>query len=292
MAFNGIFPAQAVQPASFGLLSVADVVTPGDEKWVQGFSAEFLSRPDKVQLLSALTGEVPNGIVYEPAEGTSTDTFQEVHPFFIEAINEVSGMGVRGKDPRLDVLSQLEATTQKAIERELWDGPVIKADDDDQPYLAKLPNGPTIIGAGAVSPKKALSLIEGSISNSPTGAGGVIHVTRDIGSILTLQGAIKPVDNEDGTQHLETVLGTKVVIGSGYTGSSPDGGVGDDTIKFLYATGPVTVVLGTSEVINEDMSQAFTPSNNDVEFRAIRPAAVYFDPSIYYAVQVSIPEAP
>lgn len=292
MAFNGIFPAQAVQPASFGLLSVADVIRPDDEKWVQGFSAEFLSRPDKVQLLSAISGEVPNGIVYEPAEGTSTDTFQEVHPFFIEAINEVSGMGVRGKDPRLDVLTQLESTTQKAIERELWDGPVIKADDDDQPYLAKTPNGPLVIGGGAVAPKKALSLIEGSISNSPTGAGGVIHVTRDIGSILTLQGAIKPVDNEDGTQHLETVLGTKVVIGSGYTGSSPDGGVGDDLIKFMYATGPVTVVLGESEVINEDMNRAFTPSNNDVEFRAIRPAAVYFDPSIYYAVQVSIPEAP
>lgn len=292
MAFQGIFPAQPVKAASFGLLSVADVVTPEDEKWVRGFAAEFLSRPDKVQLLSALSGEVPNGVIYEPSDGTSTDTHQDVRPFFIEAINEVSGMGVRGKDPRASVLAQLEATTQKAIERELWDGPVIIADNDDQPFLAKGTNGPKLIGSGAVAPKKALSLIEGAIADSPTGGGGVIHVTRDLGSILSLQGAIKPVDNEDGTQHLETVLGTKVVIGSGYTGSSPDGALGSDTIKFIYATGPVTVILGESEVVNEDMNRAFTPSNNDVELRAIRPAAVYFDPSIYYTVQVTIPEAP
>lgn len=291
---NGIETAAPLVPAAFGILSVADVRrTSSDEDWVRGFSAEFNSRPQLIRILTRATGEVEDGTVYDANEHQSAQ-FEVIDTFFIELVYKGSLLGSNINEQRAKAQSQLEAATGKAVEYEFWTGAAIKADGIDQSFLTvEGDKAATVLGSGGVSPKKALSLIEGAIANSPTGAGGVIHVTRDLGSILTLQGAIKPVDNPDGTQHLETVLGTKVVIGSGYTGDGPgDSNEASDTTKWMYATGPVSVLLGDAEVVNEDASRSVNTSVNDVNLAALRPASVYFDPSIFYAVQITIPDAP
>lgn len=291
---NGIETAAPLVPASFGILSVADVRrTSSYDDWVRGFSAQFNSRPQLIRLLTNSTGAVEDGVVYDANEHQSAQ-FELVDPFYIELTYKGSLLGSNIADQVVKAQEQLDAASGKAVEYEFWTGAAIKADNAEQSYLTVDGDlAATVLGTGGVSPKKALSLIEGAIANSPTGAGGVIHVTRDLGSILTLQGAIKPVDNPDGTQHLETVLGTKVVIGSGYTGDGPgDSNDATDSTKWMFATGPVTVFLGDAEVVNEDVSRSVNTSVNDINLAALRPASVYFDPSIFYAVQITIPDAP
>jgi hypothetical protein len=295
---NGIEPAAPLVPAPFGLLSTADVtVTAGNATWIRGFAAQYNSRPQLVRILTRAEGIADNGTVYEAASDADLRQSDNIDPFFIEIISKSSGMGYNDTEKRAQLVEQLETVTGKAVEFELWTGVGAISDGAEQPYLQKDgSNGANIIGPGNATPKKALSLIEGAIADSPMGAGGVIHITRELASILTLQGAIKPVDNEDtrfGAQHLETVLGTKVVVGTGYTGDGPGAGnTATDDVQWIYGTGPVSVFLGEAEVTNEDLSRSFTPSSNDVNVSALRAAAVYFDPSIFYAVQVALPAAP
>ncbi len=291
---NGIETAAPLVPASFGILSVADVRrSQSNADWVRGFSAEFNSRPQLIRILTRNTGIVDDGTVYDAYEHQIAQ-FEVIDPFYIELVYKGSLLGSNITEQMTKAQEQLDSATGKAVEYEFWTGVAVKADAAEQSYLTiEGDKAATILGSGSVAPKKALSLIEGAIANSPTGAGGVIHVTRDIGSILTLQGAIKPVDNPDGTQHLETVLGTKVVIGSGYTGDGPgDSNDATDSTKWMYATGPVTVLLGDAEVVNEDASRSVNTNVNDINLAALRPASVYFDPSIFYAVKIAIPDTP
>jgi len=293
MAFNGIMPPKDLVPAPFGLLSVADVVVPTEDEWVRGYAATFMSHPQLVQVLSQLSGNIGDeGVVYKASDDITVSPYEDVVPFFIEVTSKGSTLGASDLTSRTDNLkAQLEVVTQKAAEYELWTGAVIKEDGENQSYLTK--NTSKVITTGAVTPKRALTMIEGAIAGSPTGTGGVIHVSRELGSALTFMGAVSKVENEDGTSHLETVLGTKVIVGSGYLGTSPDGTANPTgTDSWMYATGPVTLVLGPAEVTSEDAKSSVDPRTNDLLLSAIRPASVHFDTSIFYAAQVTIPEAP
>jgi hypothetical protein len=58
----------------------------------------------------------------------------------------------------------------------------------------------------------------------------------------------------------------------------------------MYATGTVKTYLGNVDVVNDNLAQAYDVSGNqnDMKLKAIRPAAVYFDPSIHLAVRVDL----
>ena len=58
----------------------------------------------------------------------------------------------------------------------------------------------------------------------------------------------------------------------------------------MYATGTVKVYLGKPDVVNDNLAQGYDVSNNanNIRLKAIRPAAVYFDPSIHLAVRVDL----
>ena len=93
-------------------------------------------------------------------------------------------------------------------------------------------------------------------------------------------------------QHLVTHNGTPVVIGTGYTGDGPVGAGVDaaatDTTEWMFATGYVDVDLGAIKVVNDNLAQAMTVSSNtnDMRFKAVRTAAVHFEPCCHYAVRV------
>ena len=115
-------------------------------------------------------------------------------------------------------------------------------------------------------------------------------MTRDVASYLG-SSILHKETNEKGP-HLITRLGTRVVIGSGYSGKGP---IGDNhaaasaTNKWMYATGQVQVHLGKVEVVNDNLGQGVDATVNDMRIKAYRPAAVYFDPSIHYTVRVTLP---
>lgn len=287
MAFRGIYPPPELTPAPGGLLGVARVMSHTareyDERWIRGFSYEFDSRPTAIRLLTTYDETVTGGQLYD---GSDLARFLEYVPFFIESESFQSTLGLTGEDRFKRVKVQLEAATQKAVETELWDGAAAQGDGNNNAYLAK---SPTLAASGAFDPYVALYYLEQAIADSPTGESGVIHMTRDVASVLGSRILYKNMDNSG---HLITRLGTPVIVGSGYSGNGPDddaNAAASATNKWMYATGSLDVHLGKVEVVNENLAQGADVTINDMRIKAVRPAAVYFDPSIYYTVRVTLP---
>lgn len=289
MAFRGVYPAPDLTPAACGLLSVARVMTHTssdyDERWVRGFSYEFNSQPE-VEIFTvndiATAGTAIVG-------ASSLPQFLEYTPFFIQVTDTRSALGVTGEDRFALALKQLESATQKAVERELWEGVATLAESDSNSFLRKASSA-TVVNANALAPATALMLLEQEISTSPTGEGGVIHMTRDVASLLGSRLIFTPADGGRAM----TRLGTPVVIGSGYTGAGPIGAANtaaSASNKWMFATGSLDVHLSKPEVVNETLGQGFTVSSNvnTVSIRAVRSAAVYFDPSINLTVRLALP---
>ena len=116
-------------------------------------------------------------------------------------------------------------------------------------------------------------------------------MTRDVAAILSSNSQMLFHDKEK--EHLQTLGGTPVIVGSGYSGEGPTGATGataTDGNKWIYGTGTVKVYLGDIDVVNDNLSQAYDVSGNqnDMTLKAIRPAAVYFDTTIHLAVRIDL----
>lgn len=291
MAFRGIYPAPGLVQSPVGLFSVASVMTHTvrnyDERWVRGFAYEYDSFAT-VRLLTTDDDTVTGGELSNPAN-TAANNYRDYYPFFIEIEDARSTLGLPGEDRLAVILKQLEAATQKAVEAELWDGFAAKGASNTNNYLSRAASV-TEVSNGVHNASEALYLLEGAIASSPTGANGVIHMTRDVASLLGSR--LVYLKDDNGITRVMTRIGTPVVVGSGYSGNGP---VGDAaaaaslTNKWMYATGPVDVHLGKSEVVNDSLAQGANVSINDMLLKAVRPAAVYFDPSVHYCAQVTLP---
>ena len=285
MVFRGVYPAPELEPAPFGLLSVARVMKHTareyDERWVRGFSYEFDSQMT-LSLLTLEDVEATDGEIYN-AEGDIR--FREYVPFGIEVEDFRSIFSITGEDRLRRVLTQLEAATQKAVEFELWSGAAAQEATNSNAYLRKEGAASLVNGTSAASAARALAYLEGALADSPSGAGGVIHVTRDVASLLGSEHLYRSDDT------LTTMLGTPVVVGSGYSGDGPinvSNTTATLTNKWMYGTGPVDVHLGKPELMNENLAQGADVTINDMRIKAVRPAAAYFDPSCHFAVRVDL----
>jgi hypothetical protein len=60
--------------------------------------------------------------------------------------------------------------------------------------------------------------------------------------------------------------------------------------KWLYASGTIAILLGDSEVVNDNLAQAYdvAGNQNDMRIKATRAAIAYFDTSIHLAVKVDM----
>jgi hypothetical protein len=200
-------------------------------------------------------------------------------------------LGLLGLDRFARLTRQIEGVSQKAMETELWDGTIRKGETHNN--LALSSAGATVLNGGtALNARRALALLEfqmGTVSHA--GEQGVIHMTRDVFALISANG--QAFYHEEGMDHLQTLAGTPVIVGSGYTGVGPDGDANlsaTATNKWMYATGTVKTYLGEVDVVNDNLAQAYDVSGNqnDMKLKAIRPAAVYFDPSIHLAVRVDL----
>ena len=286
MAYTGVFEAPKIIPSKFGLLTVVKPDTSIDEdKWVRGFSQEWETTPQYV------TNYDDTDSTSEQIAAPTVNYFDEIKPFFIEVDETRSTLGFSGIDRIARITRQLEGVTQKAIEAELWDGAIRIGESHDNKALVS--STVTTLNSGtALSPRRAIALLEHKIAtSSPAGEQGIIHMTRDIAALLAADGNL--FYHTEGEDHLQTVGGTPVVIGSGYSGTGPTGATGataTDTNKWMYATGTVKVLLGKPDVVNDNLAQGYDVSGNanDLRLKAIRPAAVYFDPSVHLAVRVDL----
>lgn len=290
MAFTGIIPAAPLTVRPCGLFSVARVVDhrEDDEHWLGGSFVETDAYPSvqlRTQQDAVITGG--EGVIYDGSD--KPDTYRTT-PFFVELQASKTSLDFLrgGITPELE--KQAKAVAQKAVERELWEGVATQnaSPASEAAYLRRATNdgGATVVTTGGVSPEKALYLIEQSITESPTGGPGVIHMTADVASALGSRLRYFEKNNIDENTYALTRIGTLVVIGAGYTGAGPEGATGSAasaTNKWMFATGGVTVELGKTFI--QEYSEV--RSNDHYALISI-PAAVHFDPSIFSAAQVTL----
>jgi hypothetical protein len=290
--FQGVYESHDLTPAPAGLLSVARVMEhtarAHDERWVREFSQEYDSLPTSVQLLT-VNDETVSGGVLSTDSGSS---YLDYVPFYIDVEDFASTFGILGEDRFARVIAELESVTQKAIEREFWEGKAAQAETtaNSNMYLTKSSLA-TIPVAGAFKPENALMYIEQAIASSPVGETGVIHMTRDVASILGSR-LVYLKAKDDKPAQIMTRLGTPVVIGSGYTGNGPIGdgnAAASSTNKWIFATGSVDVHLGKIEVVNDTLAQGADVTINNMRIKAYRPAAVLSDPAMHFAMRVTLP---
>jgi hypothetical protein len=298
--FRGVYPAGELYPAPCGILSVARVEehkgNEYNEEWVRGLDQEFDTMPSYVRLLTINDAVITDG---EMSDNQADARYLRYVPFYIDVEDFASTFGLPGQDRFERVLKELEAVTQKALEFEYWTGtaarglistgPDVFDTNEDNMYLSKT-GASTVPATGAFAPHIALMYLEQAISESPTGECGVIHITRDIASYLGSRLIYKRGEDSYSGQVM-TRLGTKVVIGSGYTGGGPIGTAGaapSATNKWMYATGKVEVHLGKSEIVNTT-PEGVDATINNITIKAFRPAAVFSEPSMHFAVRATIP---
>jgi len=290
MAFNGIVPASPLELAPCGLFSVARVLnhSEDDGHWLGGSNVETNAFPS-VTLRTNQDAEITGGagLIYD---GSNSPKTYATTPFFVELTADSTSVDY-ARVGLTDVMEkQVKAVSQKAVERELWEGVATLGASPASAagFLrrATASGGATVLTSGGATPERALALIEQSISNSPTGGRGVIHMTRDVASSLGSRLKWYEKNEIDEKTYAVTRLGTVVVIGSGYTGSGPIGATGTNataTNKWMFVTGGVSVELGVPTV------QEYPDTSTNHHYALISlPAAVHFDPSIFFAAQVTL----
>ena len=290
MAFKGVFEAPMVMGAGFGLLGCVKPDTKSNEdQWVRGFSQYWDSG-----VYSAKNWDDTDTTSATIASNATPTRYLEVTPFFIEVEDYRSTLGLLGVDHIERIKRQADCITQKALEKELWDGAIRLGESHSNRALVD--PAATILNSGtALSARRALALLEQTIGEtSACGIQGVIHMTRDVAALLASSNLVYPA-SDSNEKCLRTVSGTPIVIGSGYSGAGPTDAAGDTetptaTNKWMYATGDVRVVLGDIDVVTDTLAQGYDVSGNqnDMRLKAIRPAAVYFDSSVHLSVRIDL----
>jgi hypothetical protein len=290
MAFQGYFPAVKPAASPVGLLN-SDGVTVvhhsgNDESWTQG--------PQDVESLTCAFGVMLSDYCSNEADGVikeASDTrVLTTYPFGIITEYTCTGQGLTMDARKERVLDMAEASTQQAVENELWTGAIALASAHlDVQYLASAAAVEVSPGGAATSPERSLAAMEWAISQS--GIPGVIHMTADVASRLS-----QSLRNDNGK--ISTMLGTPIVVGSGYTGAAAPGvapiaavpvpavpTIGAAPVStWIYASGPVMVHLGDVAYIGENIDT----TTNEIRVLAGRPAAVYWDGCIHFSAEVNL----
>jgi hypothetical protein len=271
MAFKGIFPAPKLTPMEFGLFSAAKPEVTGasdvEERWVRGFEVDLESRPNYVRSWSETS--VTSDVAYSDP---NAPRYLEIRPWFIEVEDKATTMALLGLDRFERVLRQLEAVTQRTVEREFYEGHITRGEGNANPYLCNQ-STITVLNAGAaVPPHHAIAVLERGISNaSAAGEQGILHMTRDVATLLGSQYMLMRVEDDPGHVHIETNGGTTVVLGSGYSGNGPYANVTNKALTTNVATlttatphylevGDSVVVAGVDATFNGTFTVASIPT--------------------------------
>lgn len=220
------------------------------------------------------------GLTYTSATGATAG------PFTVSGTTTVGGATIKFAAP----------TATSAVSGT----PVVTAPNANN-YLTKAGSSTNLtVTAAGDNTRLALANLEARLASCPYGNRGVIHMSRKTASILTGIGLIERVDYSGRTdpddvnkkgQALVTLLGTPIIVGTGYSGDGPTNlatGPATAGAEWMFATGFTDVHLGAKKVLNEDLQRATAASTNDIHVRTARAAAVHFEPCCHYAVRVDL----
>jgi len=143
--------------------------------------------------------------------------------------------------------------------------------DNSSPQIVLQPAASPVVTGGA-GPARALGALEDQLASCYVGQ-GYVHVTSSVLNALVGAYLIDMDDVRDGK--LRTPRGNIVVVGGGYTGSSPAGAAPAAGTAWMYATG---AVFGyRSPVYVRVMPEDFDRAKNTVKMLAYRTYTVAFE---------------
>lgn len=220
-------------PLSYGLLSVAQMPTEGDDHWQNG----VLYETDPCSRANITTTDCP--VPPADKQRTATLALRCSEPFTVYTMPVCSAVGFIDRAERVAVAA-LTSGEARAVEREFWTG-----EFGTEPHLAAnlaaatgtdgcvTQTAATVVTGSPMTPVEGLALLEEALS-SCYGNEGVIHITPATLTLLETNSTIQ----RDGTR-LRSPNGHLVAAGAGYPGTGPDGTTPPAGVRWMYATGAV-----------------------------------------------------
>ncbi len=282
--------APTFTPLPYGLLSALVDITrnPRDRHWQAGVQWESICAGGSTTFdeCFAVTGSA--GLdVGPPGERVATTDYEQrgATPFTVYSELDCSTPGFWDRADA-DVLNAFTQSEQWQVERALWTGlaagqPVV------YPHLAEdavvtdgtvtLQTAATVVVTGTFDVVEAFGRLQAALSDCYDGV-GVIHVPRVLEPALTEAGLIVRV----GDRYL-TTQGHVVVLGAGYTGSSPTGATSSSS-AYIYATGAMFVYRGPARTTSGEL---FDRSTNAAKVMVERTYVVGWE-CCHLAINVSV----
>lgn len=256
------------QPLPYGLFSVLTPRSTTDPHWQHdGVMWETLT----CEPVSGIGGEC-DALTGLPLGFVSNGDLGEADVFHVYGSYNCSPVGHTIDYAQERATLHLVTREEAFVERTIWTG-----DLGNTPFAADASQAV----AGTVSIVRAISALESWLATN-YGSMGVLHMTREAAELGISARSIVVV----GTQ-LRTRLGTPVVAGAGYPGTSPTNAPPAPNTTYVYAT---PGLLGyRSEIFPgaTPTEAGFDRSNNDLYATAERTYSVGWDPcGTAYAVAV------
>lgn len=272
LVVNGPLP---VAPP-YALLSIPGVrVGDGDDRWMSGVSVYGypVDTPSTWEPCST-------GTFRTKAEGGDQpvprfDPFAAYEPITCSAI----GMGDwREFAERAEIV--LDATQSFPVEHAISQGVA----GSTNPFFGD--GNLVALGGGAVTPEVGLSYLEQAIGE--TGRMGMIHAPPAVVAAWGFGAGLRIGSlNNPPSGVLRSPNGNPIAAGGGYIGADPVSEASPAAGQsWVFATGPVQVYIGETELSGDDINGTLDTSNNDVTFRAERYAVATWDTALQVGVLV------
>jgi hypothetical protein len=272
-------PPAGIPPHSLLRAAVTNRDGDADGEWVRGLQYvpetcggyRAISDCTAEELDQGAAASVSDAVVYRPWDLQVQDPCPTTFGY-VEA--EVSARLRRAAD----------AIESYAIARELWTGELSEQEaaalgEGGSPnlYLAK---DPVVLGAGPVSPKRGLGMLEAAAGDAFHGQQVFLHVGRESQPHLP--------DLAKVGQLLYTRLDNVVVADAGYPGTPPEGTAAAANVAWLYATGPVVVRRTPLVLDSANDAEVIDVRTNTLRRTGSKRVAATFDTCAYFAVPITL----
>lgn len=265
-------PAPIPSAPRFGLLVAATVTDDPGLRWEGGYTFQ---------------PEVVRGAgVFDPCDNGNEDPPDRPDlvtnvPFGVWAGDVCSTFGWEAADYEGRARRALDLMQSEQVAHEFWTGTQSDISNWGNQHLAD--QAAADVYGESLTPLGALACLEQGLADYQGNLRGMVHCSPQVLSYWAQNYYIR----REGNLWL-TPLDHIVVADAGYDGSGPDGQPAATGNVWAYATGMVTVRLGTAVLTPPEFAQALDRANNTVTYRSDRLASPSWDGQALIAVSLDI----
>lgn len=273
--------APLAAPPKFGLLASIPPENTGDQRWFTADSVIAYS-PE-----GCIEGQTVDPCASNDSLNTEDRTDQVRWHAYVLNVSERCSVVSGTDDGKARVTRLMQMDTERQLGAELWDGNVadaatlpVSGDPWPNTWLADVANVDILTETGPVGLVHGLACLEQYLAQNNGGQQGAIHATAQV---VTHWESFRLLRRE-GNKIL-TFKDTLVIPSPGYTGTDPNGNVGDNNV-WAYATDMPRIFLGP--IKSFDLQGSVDTLNNTAVFRAFRPALVEWQRCRHAGVRLAV----